>query len=249
MNLKGGKMDGIKLVQSKEQHFYETPIGILPSSTTILSLLSKPALMHWAVKQTVVYLGAKLDEIREGALELTEENASQILKEAREYHQQLKDEAMDIGSQVHHLIEQYLLGNPYEHLINEKTERPFEAFLEWQKEREFRLVKAEHSVWSKKKYAGTLDCVAYLNDKLYIIDFKTSNAIYPEYLLQLASYWKAYEEMSGQKVKRLGILRLDKETGMPEWVEFNKKEANKAFRMFMYLVKFWWIKKGGDRNG
>ena len=238
-------MSKVKLIPDKEQHYYETPMGVLPSSTTVLSLLAKPALMHWAVKQTVVYLGAKLDEIRAGELELTEENASQILKEAKKYHEQLRDEAMDIGSQVHYLIEQYLLGNPYDDLINEKTQLPFEAFLQWQKARKFKLVKAEHPVWSKKRYAGTLDCVAYLNNKLYVIDFKTSNAIYPEYLLQVASYWKAYEEMSGQKVKGLGILRLDKGTGMPEWVEFSKKEANRAFKMFMCLVRFWWLKKEG----
>lgn len=236
-------MADVKLIPDKEQHYYETPIGVLPSSTTILSLLSKPALMYWAVKQTVAYLGARLEDIRAGDIELTEENATKILADAKKYHEQLRDEAMDIGSQVHYLIEQYLLGNPYEDLINEKTKLPFEAFLQWQKVRNFELVKAEHAVWSKKGYAGTLDCVAYLDGKLYVIDFKTSSAIYPEYLLQVASYWKAYEENSGQKIKGIGILRLDKATGMPEWVEFSKKDANRAFKMFMCLVKFWWLKK------
>jgi hypothetical protein len=228
-----------RLIEENGRHYYETPAGVLPSSTTILGILAKPALVNWAVKTTIGFLAEKLDDIKSGKITLSEENASSILYEAKRRHRDIKEESADIGSLVHEIIEFSLNGNDTSKLINEKTEKPFNGFLEWKSKRKFSLVGSEMVVWSRLGYAGTLDCAAYLDGKLYIIDFKTSNAIYSEYVMQVASYIKAYEENTGDIVEGSGILRLDKVTGMPEWVEFTKEEIELAFKKFKCLLEYY----------
>ena len=152
---------------------------------------------------------------------------------------------MDIGSEVHSLLELYILGKGFS-LEDQSDEviKAYEAFRLWEKTVNLQVSKPEQIVWSKKhRFAGTLDVVGYLNGKLFVIDFKTSKGFYDEYLLQIAAYKEAYQEMTGEKVEGVGILRLDKFTGVPEWKEYNLAETNKAWAMFQCLCQYWHIKK------
>ena len=229
-------------------YFIESINKDLPSVTTILGQLDKSGpLMGWAVKITVGYIASKLDEIRAGTLELTENNASMFLKEAKKQHKELKEKSAELGSEVHNLIEVYLKNQNIAGLLsgNPKLVIPFEAFKNWQSTYKFKLVNSEHIVWSIDGFAGTLDCVAELNGKLYLVDFKTSNAIYDEYIMQVAAYAHAYEERTGLKFAGWGILRLGKEDGLSEWREISKAEIDHAYKMFVCLKDFWTIKKKG----
>lgn len=242
----------LQKIQEKSERFYDTPIGKLPSVTTILALLNKPAIVNWAVKMTISYLSTKLDDIREGKLTLTEENASDILKEAKAYHNTLKEQAADIGTQVHALIEAYLQGEKisFADIENaDKIQSAFDAFLKWEKDNEFTCIKTEHPVYSLKGYAGTLDIVGKLKKKLYIIDLKTSNSLWPEMLMQVGAYLFAYEERTGDKIKGCGILRLGKEDGLPEFKPFTRKEAKYAYKRFLKLAEYYHLTKGGKGNG
>lgn len=209
-------------------------MGELPSSTTILKLLNKPALLNWAIKITVEYIGKHLQEIQN---RLTETEAIKLLNEAKNEAEKIKIEAGNIGSRVHNWIKEYLISNNVS-LKPPDIEKPINAFLSWIKKNKFELIKSEHSVWSKKGYAGTLDIVCKLNNKTYIIDLKTSNGFWDEYILQIASYKYAYQEETGVKIKGMGILRLDKETGQPEFRDYTKG-YNKAIKSFLHLVKYW----------
>jgi len=46
--------------------------------------------------------------------------------------------------------------------------------------------------------------------RVVVLDWKTSNATYNEYALQIAAYAKAYEEMTGVEVAEAWIVRFDK---------------------------------------
>jgi len=211
----------------------------LPSVTTVLSLLDKSGpLLGWAVKVTIEYLQQHPDELR---LDPTE-----TFKKAKLRYKEIKQEAADLGSEIHNLIEVYLRGQKVDGLLsaNPALEKPFNAFLEWQKQYNFKLVEAEHIVWSDRGYAGTLDCVALLNEVLYIIDFKSSKAIYDEYKMQAVAYAEAYEERADTEVAGIGILRLDKITGVPEWREIPLDEKHDIMDMFMSLCHFWHTRKG-----
>ncbi len=81
-----------------------------------------------------------------------------------------------------------------------------------------KLIEAEVHLFSDElKVAGTCDLIVEIEDKLWLIDFKTSNHIQPTYELQTAVYGKCYEECFGKKVDNYGIL----------WLKSSKRKTNK----------------------
>jgi len=231
----------------KDERIYKLEgIGEFPSVTTVLGQIDKSGpLMGWAVKTAIQYLQDHPKELANDPMA--------TFKAAKGWHKELKQQAADLGSAAHNCIEVYLKGQKIDGIleVEPKVKKPFDAFLEWQKNYKFELVKSEHIIYSKEhRYAGTLDCMAYLSQngdkpKLTLVDFKTSNAIYDEYIYQVAAYLKAYEEMNKVKVERCGILRLGKEDGLPEWREITEKEVETGFELFECFLRAWWIKKEG----
>lgn len=61
-------------------------------------------------------------------------------------------------------------------------------------------------------WAGTVDRIIRLNGKTYLIDIKTSNAIYQTDWLQLAAYRRLVEVVDGISFDGVGILLLNAKT-------------------------------------
>ena len=57
-----------------------------------------------------------------------------------------------------------------------------------------------------------MDLVCTINGERWLIDYKTSNALHDTYRMQLAMYKQMYENMSGQKIDRYGVLWLNSKT-------------------------------------
>jgi len=71
------------------------------------------------------------------------------------------------------------------------------------------LIATEYHLFSDNhEYAGTNDIVCRLNDKLWLIDIKTSNSLHTSYDLQLAAYAKAWNETHNEHIEETGILWL-----------------------------------------
>ena len=107
-------------------------------------------------------------------------------------------------------------------------------------------VGSEIMVYSLKHgYAGTLDWIGYLYNKkkkkyeLFIIDWKISKSLNRSYDLQLASYWKAFEETYKKKIggARLGILQLGKNKCLYSFKEVKDKKS--AWKMFLTTKEIW----------
>ena len=238
----------------------------LPGYTTISDLLAKPALIGWAANTAVDYCEAHKDE-------------PDVFQNAKKEWREAGKKAMDIGSAVHHLIEHFIKTGD-DTLPDEREEvlNGFKAFLDWNEENGVEWLESEKPVCSMDYgYAGTLDAIAKftkgkLSGKVYVIDFKTSKAIYPEYATQIAAYaqarlecnGRAHElifketiEVEGQKEERiqeyiveypsvdidgLAVLRLDKQTGEPEFKDMTKHWDNKL-RSFHKLVDYYYYDK------
>jgi len=226
---------------NKDERYYDTEIGKLPSVTTILSVLSKPALVNWSAKITAEYFIKHLQDIKEGKLELTEEKITQLIKQAKNEHNKVSEQALTTGSIVHHAIEVWIKTGKIPAIDDEKAKNSFNAFLDWVKENKFKPIESEQTVWSKLGYAGTLDCVAELKDGLYVVDFKTSSGFYEEYVMQISAYMYAYNERTGKDIKKAGILRLDKATGIPHWKEYDNLPH--YFEMFKCLLRYFRLSK------
>lgn len=149
------------------------------------------------------------------------------MKLGKEESDRIGSEAAEKGTRVHKMLERTLNNNPPKRLSKE-LKPYFTAFLNWWNE--YLVVGAEPEVFVKSDkygYAGTADLICYIDGELWLIDFKTSKAIYDEYGLQIRAYGYAYEEMTGNKV-RTAVLQL----GLPTkkgWKFREKKEPMNVF--------------------
>ena len=244
----------LKRVGLKKGHHYKIRDEIYPSSTTILSVLRKPAIEIWAVKTTVEYLGRRLNDVLSGKIKLNSKNAYKILIEARQEHERIKEKAASLGSDVHKIIELIFKSeisiSELLNAIDSESYPSITAFLDWKSSHDIKALGNEEIVYHEElKYAGTLDFRCEFNGKKCIVDFKTSKRIYPEMLLQLASYKHAYEFMHPEDTGyRVGILRLDKNNKDFEWKTWNDDVVSIAWNAFKYLVKYYHEVKLLDEN-
>jgi len=124
--------------------------------------------------------------------------------------------AAEEGTMVHEMIESYLEGNELSFLdqfdnpkYNPDVWQMFLRFVEFWEMYEPKLIETEVHLFSDElKVAGTCDLVCKIEDKLWIIDFKTSNHVQPTYEIQTAVYGQCYKECYGKEVDNYGILWL-----------------------------------------
>ncbi len=206
----------------------------VPGCTSITGVINKPALLGWAVKMGAEYLaenwkpGVSYDEVQ----------INDMIKEMKGAHRQKRDKAADIGTMIHEWIEKYIKAemgvegferpdNPE----NEKMQSAIVAFLDWRAKHKVIFTHSETKVYSRMaQVAGTIDAVGMIDGASSLIDFKTSNGIWPEMALQVAFYQQAFTEMTGKPLEKRWIIRFGKEDGEFEAVEFlNHVEDAKAF--------------------
>jgi len=192
---------------------YHTADGTrIPSVTTITGRFKESgALLHWANRMGLE--GKNLSEAR--------------------------DSAVDVGSLVHRMIEAEIHGEPLPDVPDEFRERAESAFLawcEWMEATKLTVVATELALVSEMyRYGGTLDCVVRdRHDRLAIADWKSSGAVYAEYLTQIAAYGELWngahdEEIAGGYY----LVRISKEHGDLETRHW--PELNDAFELFILL--------------
>ena len=213
----------------------------LTSVTACTGVIDKPFLIPWAVKLTTQYIR---DAISKGKT-FSKEEIENILVDASMQHTIKKEKAGDFGTAIHDWAEQFALAKASGKDISIPEDAPKEvlnginAFLDWYNNHDIEFVEAERMVYSRKNgFVGTLDAVAKINGKLYLIDYKTSKSIkYHEYKLQLSAYYKAYEEETKQKLHAGIIIHFNKENGEFDTLTINKKETNKNYKAFLACLK------------
>lgn len=223
---------------------------VVPSVTTLLGVLDKPALVGWAANMAVDYVfgnesvglppciiaGSSYDE-----LEL-----SKIAAEARIAHRKKKIEASDIGSHVHKWVERYINAQlkkeemplpPVNEQIREATER----FVAWAEQHQVKFLASEQMVYSRRyNFVGTFDFICTMQGKpdLYMGDLKTSNGIWTEYLLQTAAYrYARSEEYPHENYVGQLIVRVGKESGELDFAVIRDTLAYQTmFRGFLAVM-------------
>jgi hypothetical protein len=201
----------------------------LPSATTFLSAINKPALVGWAANQeralcieaaTTLYADAAQlpHQLPEAGYRLSLEQRIGVVKA----HVRAKEKAGDIGQQTHALIEWTLkraLGieaGP-EPAVCDQAQWAFMAWEDWAKSVQLRPRFVENTVYSlTHQYAGTIDLIADVDGRDTVVDFKTGKKVYGEARLQNVAYRAALVEMGHAAPDIAGkIVRLPKNTDDP----------------------------------
>lgn len=152
---------------------YKTGDGArLPSVTTIISRFKDSGgLIHWAWT--------------EGA-------------EGRDYRDS-RNAAATAGTIAHQMVEAHLHGKDWTGVADadvlEKAKGGFDAYMTWARMTRVGVKHTEVSLISEKhKFGGTLDAIGEFDGKLVLLDWKTANSVYQDYLIQLAAYRVLWEE-------------------------------------------------------
>jgi len=120
------------------------------------------------------------------------------------------------GTQVHNAVEAFLNGEEIK-WIDEYGSAKYSLdvwkmilkFAEFWNKHKPELIAAEYHLFSDAyEYAGTADLVVRLNNKIWLLDVKTSNSLHTSYDLQLAAYAKAWNETHNEHVEETGIIWL-----------------------------------------
>jgi hypothetical protein len=208
------------------------------------------ALIYWAYKQGVEHEGLR----RQG-----------LPAPSRLYD--TVETAASIGTTVHEMVENHIYGgNPLlvlkeaieacekdvvlglkqEESIEDyrkKAMSGFEAYLAWEEQNKLEIIYQEISLVSEQyRFGGTPDAIGKLNGKWVLIDWKTSNHIYPDHLIQVASYGhliehgyiirngKPSDDKLGIKPEAFEVCRFAKEYG--DFAHHHFPELDMAWEQF-----------------
>ena len=222
--------ESVTLSFDKQLHAYRVDGKPVASATKVLSVISKPALIPWALKQGSEWVERNLyadeEDKKIGAFKYTSRlGLAQLVKGIKSAYRGSSGSAMETGTTAHEWIEDALKtfmsgeGSFGDDNLPDLPDDPdacnsIDAFKAWVGDNDIDFLSSEEKIYSRQdNYAGTLDCAAYVNGSLCIIDLKTSKGIYPEYHLQNAAYAQAWEDIHGKQVEQTLVLRLDKATG------------------------------------
>ena len=191
---------------NENQHMHTLNGKALHGVTTVLQVISKPALIQWAADQAIATIKEKAVHTISEIPPLQEAYyvSPALLEEARYAHRRKKEKAGDWGTLVHKAVEVYVsakmgkpIGNPP--LLDEKGNEVLKKFKDWAESNKIRFLESEKHVWSKKLcVGGILDLVFEMDGKTYVGDIKTSTGIYDEAFYQMAAYDLCLKEMTSQ---------------------------------------------------
>ena len=210
--------------------------------TTALNVISKPALVPWAIRETT----NKMRAVMEASVNTTIDPVwiEEALQAAKEYPDESRDAAAAKGTAIHEAI--YNWETMGERPNDPAASQAVFAYDAWRTTVPMEVAASELTIWSPSdQYAGTIDQVCRNSAGHWsVIDFKTGGA-YPEAALQVAAYANALEELTGIPVDDAWILRIPRDQpqdGSPQfftkYMNSDHIESNfEAFRNALYLQR------------
>jgi hypothetical protein len=142
------------------------------------------------------------------------------LNKARFEYKNVSERALDVGTQVHDAVRMFLQAGKEPSNPDDEVLSAFVAFLEFYEKNEMKTEKMEERLFLDN-WCMQYDWYGLFKGKPYLIDFKTSKAFYREMRIQTAAY-RSGLETTGHLVDGHGVIRLDKESGKPEWKDYSK---------------------------
>lgn len=232
----------VELVNKGKGHFYRVngQDVLFPGVTTVLGVISKPALIPWAANEAAKKIKTYLMEHATGRA-LTAEEIAELVERGRKAHIELKEAAADLGTRAHQAINALIDGGTMD--LTEDVKPAVDGFLKFIEESNLKIEHGDRKIISMKYgYGGSLDALGLENGRIVVVDFKTSSAIYPEYGLQVAAYCQAFQETYGlDYLPEAYILRLGKTK--PEF-EFRKVESlDKCLKWFLNALELYQFQK------
>lgn len=193
----------------------------VPSVTTVLSVLAKPALIKWAHG-----LGLKGIDM-DGYV----------------------DELAGIGTLAHRMILDHLRGDATETACYtpqqvDLAENCFLKYLEWERQHSVEpLIVETPLVSSEYGFGGTPDFYGMIDGQLCLMDFKTGKGIYEDYWYQLGGYSLVLAERPSC-YRILNIGRDESE----RFVEAQREDIDAEREIFLHALAIYKLRQKKAKN-
>ena len=208
--------------------------------TTVLGVIAKPFLITWAANMAVDFICDHIKELVTG----TKDEQDAILKEAKSAHRKKKEEAGNLGTDVHAVIEAKIKeaierndGVIGGHDVNEEPQ--VSHFIDWAMANDVKFLESEKHIYSEKLWlGGVCDFVCEIEGEVWIGDIKTGKNIYAEAFFQTAGYQILFEEMElYPNIKGHLILNLKKDGTFDEKRSVSNVDNKSAFLSALNLYR------------
>ena len=225
-------------VKGKGRHYrHPATDELLPSVTNVIGILDKH-LQYWAareVAQAAVTMKASLGS-------MTDEDVLDVLKGAPFRR---SSRAAGRGTDIHAWMEAAMLFQPLPALEGDALN--YQAAAEsWLTQVKPTTLFTEVTLFHPG-YAGTADAIISVDGETWLIDFKTSKAIYDEAALQLSALFGCFIDKHGDAlpwrdaefeyttVPDLLVVRI----GEDGWEEKKVADPLRSLRVFFSLLEAW----------
>lgn len=198
------------------RHRYTLDGKRIPSVTTILGVLDKPGLPYWAAglvaRDAVTNHDYWQQRIHNG------EDPERIIRDLKRSPWQERDKAARRGTRIHMVLEEAAHGDP--------TDCPQDLLPMAQQavdlldREDVRTVETEARGYNRGLwYAGTIDLIATIRGRTWLLDWKSSRSIHETHIMQIAAYAHMDtiltidgEEKPMPHIDRLGIIHISDES-------------------------------------
>jgi hypothetical protein len=120
----------------------------------------------------------------------------------------IKDDAATFGTEVHDMIEKFVKGESVPTPSSFKVELAFNKFLESFNADGIEVLSVENEIITELNghpIGGTFDL---LYGDIVLVDWKTSNNLHTEYVLQLSAYKTMYEQEKSVHIGRMELVHI-----------------------------------------
>lgn len=224
-------------------------------TTNVVHIIDKSnALIPWGCKVACEkFLGSIGDYIDGlGMVYIDASDLEALVVSAKSAHKERLDEAAEVGKRAHTWIERYIRHDePNPESDDSRVASCCRSALRWIGRHNVRFLRTEHKVYSRLYgYAGTMDglalcdscddvscCPAPFKDRLSLIDWKSSNQLNLEYLMQVAAYKAAYQEEFVVEIIDEWIIRMGKEDDAFETWHIGPEDFDRDFQGFLCCLE------------
>ncbi len=210
-------------------------LGLLPSPTTILKTLNKPALTDWLIEQACLSVlttpridGEDIDAFVYRVLHV-------------ERHQDAESSAAkDRGSAIHEAIELALNDVQWDASLVAYVEPVLKEL------NKFGRVVSTEKIVVGPHVAGKTDLICESDNAVTVVDFKTAKKLppkpYPEHRMQLAFYASALGNTGDKRIECVNIYISTTNPG--EIAVCPLGDWSDDIRKFKLLTEFWYLQNG-----
>jgi hypothetical protein len=195
----------------------------IPGTTTIIGRFKESGgLLHWAYQQGMAAERGEINNLYDK-----------------------RDEAADSGTLAHAMVEAHINGNDPSKVpefegasqeVIDQAWKAFGAYKLWESMTKLEIVDQEMQLVSEDfQFGGCPDAIGIIGGELCLIDWKTSNGVYPDYLLQLAAYKLLWEENNPDRPLTGGfhLCRFSKTHG--DFAHHHYPELDEALEAFKLM--------------